>query len=68
MSEAVAPYRVTYAERVRQHLLSLADTAGVPPQLSSQAGGEVATRADGASQKEQPREPHYLVTVRLTRG
>jgi putative peptide zinc metalloprotease protein len=41
------------------------DARSIPPQLSSQAGGEVATQQDADSRAEQPRDPHYLVAVRL---
>jgi putative peptide zinc metalloprotease protein len=42
------------------------DARNVPPQLSSRAGGEVATDADPVSRTEKPRGQHYLVAVRLT--
>ncbi len=44
------------------------DAASIPPQLSSRAGGDVATRQDPVSQAEKPYRPHYLCSVRLYRG
>jgi putative peptide zinc metalloprotease protein len=41
------------------------DARNIPPQLSSHAGGEVATQEDPVSRREQPRNPYYLVAVRL---
>lgn len=46
--------------------LAQIDAASIPPQLSSRAGGEVATEADAAG-RERPRVQHYLVAVRLAR-
>lgn len=42
-----------------------ADARSIPPQLSSHAGGEVATEQDPVSKAEKPRSQHYLVAVRL---
>ena len=39
----------------------------IPPQLSSQAGGDVATLADPVARQETPRNQHYLITVQLPR-
>jgi putative peptide zinc metalloprotease protein len=42
-----------------------ADARAIPPQLSSRAGGDVATEQDPVSKAEKPRSQHYLVAVRL---
>ena len=39
----------------------------IPPQLSSEAGGDVATQSDPVAKKETPRNQHYLITVQLPR-
>jgi putative peptide zinc metalloprotease protein len=44
------------------------DAASIPAQLSSRAGGEVATQQDPVSRTERPARPHYLCAVRLYRG
>jgi putative peptide zinc metalloprotease protein len=41
------------------------DAKRIPPQLSSHAGGEVVTEHDPVSGAEKPRNPRYLVAVRL---
>jgi multidrug efflux pump subunit AcrA (membrane-fusion protein) len=41
------------------------DASSIPPQLSSQAGGEIATKQDPDSRQEKPRDQQYLVAVRL---
>jgi putative peptide zinc metalloprotease protein len=41
------------------------DANKIPPQLSSRAGGEVATQQDPDSRLEKPRQQHYLVAVRV---
>lgn len=43
------------------------DAKRIPPQLSSRAGGDVATQAD-ASGADRPRVPCYLAAVRLQGG
>jgi putative peptide zinc metalloprotease protein len=43
------------------------DAKSVPPQLSSRAGGDVATQQDPMSKAERPYQPHYLSAVRFQR-
>jgi multidrug resistance efflux pump len=45
--------------------VSHVEAQAVPPQLSQQAGGPVATEPDPVSKQEKPRSQHYLVAVRL---
>ena len=44
------------------------DARDIPPQLSSRAGGEVASQHDAASGAEKPYQPHSLVAIRLHRA
>lgn len=55
----------TWSGRVSD--VALVDARSIPPQLSSQAGGEVAAQADAVSRLMQPHSPHYLVTIHLDR-
>jgi putative peptide zinc metalloprotease protein len=41
------------------------DAARVPPQLAVRNGGEVGTEQDPVTREERPRQPHYLVAVKL---
>jgi putative peptide zinc metalloprotease protein len=42
------------------------EAAALPPQLAGNVGGDVATRKDPVSHRDQPRDPHYLVAVQFT--
>ncbi len=43
------------------------DAKSIPPQLSSRAGGDIATQQDPTTGSEKPHQPHYLVAIRLLR-
>ena len=44
------------------------ESKSIPPQLSSRAGGEVATQQDPVSRQEQPRSQHYLLSVQFEKA